>query len=87
MTRIAFKNLCLHPALSAGLAVATLVILPRYGSLAMASGAAALLTLYLLAAPDPFRSRNGSLRPALGLASGLWLAAAGVAWATLGVSG
>ncbi len=61
--------------------VATLFILPQYlkspyEGMAMGFGSAAILTTFLYLYPESFRSRGGSLVPALCLAVALWLSAA-----------
>ncbi|QDU58563.1 hypothetical protein [Aeoliella mucimassa] len=53
--------------------------LPQFGSLAMAFGCAVLLSAYVLALPDQFRTQSGSLVPATCLLAALWMATAAVA--------
>jgi len=64
--------------LSLASVVAVFFILPRFGTPATMLGCATILTLYLSLFPGFFRSRNGSLGPAICLASAMWLAAAAV---------
>ena len=61
--------------------VATLFILPQYltspyDGMSMGFGSAAILTVFLYLYPESFRSRGGSLVPALCLVIALWLSAA-----------
>ena len=61
--------------------VATLFILPQYmpppyDGMSMSFGSAAILTIFVYLYPESFRSRGGSLVPALGLVAALWLSAA-----------
>ena len=60
--------------------VATLFILPQYltspyEDISMGFGSAAILTTFLCLYPESFRSRGGSLVPALCLVVALWLSA------------
>ena len=60
--------------------VVTLFILPKYlaspyDGIAMGFGSAAILTVFLYLHPAPFRSRSGSLVPAVWLVVALWLLA------------
>lgn len=67
--------------LKAGWALAYLglmfLVLPHFGAGAMGLGGAVGFTLMVLVGPDRFRSRKGSLVPAVLLVSALWLMAAG----------
>jgi hypothetical protein len=61
---------------SACFVITVLLILPMLGSVAIMIGSVIGLALYVTLFPDRFRTRNGSLRLAIGLISFLALAAA-----------
>jgi hypothetical protein len=52
---------------------------PALGNIAMVVGPAIALTLGLFLIPTDFRSRSGSLTPAICLVTGMWIAAVAVA--------
>jgi len=54
---------------SAGLVVILLLVLPQLGSVAMTIGSAIGFAAYVYLFPDRFRTRSGSLKLAIGLAS------------------
>lgn len=58
---------------SALLVVLVLLVLPQLGSIAMMIGSAGGFILYVCLFPERFRTRNGSLKLAIGLASFLVL--------------
>lgn len=51
-------------------------IFPRYGGIAIMVGNASVLSLLVLGLPESFRSRRGSLTPAICLVAAMWLGAA-----------
>ena len=60
---------------SALLLVILLLVLPQLGSVAMTIGPAVGFALYVYLFPDRFRTRSGSLKLAIGLASFLTILA------------
>jgi hypothetical protein len=69
------KSTVTHPLFALACVVTLFYILPRFGEPAFAVGAAAILTVQVLALPDSFRSRGGSLIPAVCLVLALWILA------------
>ncbi len=53
--------------------ISVLFLLPRVGPAAAMAGSAAVLSAYVWAAPDRFRDRRNSLKPALTLAAIMWI--------------
>lgn len=68
-----------HPCFGWGGVLVLFFILPRFGGIAVMVGCAVLLSAFVWAQPERFRSRSGSMRLASGLVIGMWVAAAVVA--------
>lgn len=82
---LTLNRMVAHPYFALACFMSVLVILPRYGGTAVMVGCASVLSAYVWAAPECFRSRNGSMILARCLITGLWCAAAGIAaWTWLG---
>ncbi len=77
------RRTLVHPFFSLAFVVALFGILPRLGGTAMMVACALVLSAYVWVLPDHFRSRSGSLRPAVGLVSAMWFMAAVIAVLTL----
>lgn len=73
-----FFKTAAHPLFPLACVVMTFFVLPRFGGVAMTLGCAWMVTAQLGANPEIWRSRSGSLKPALGLVAFMWLAAAAV---------
>jgi hypothetical protein len=69
------KSTVAHPLFSLACVVSLFFILPRFGEGAGVVGAAAILSVYVLSLPDRFRSRSGSLKPAVYLVLWMWILA------------
>ena len=78
-TTITLKKTVAHPYFSLACVVAVLFVLPRYGGIATMVGCATVLSAYVSTFPDRFRSRSGSLTPAVCLVTAMWAAAAVIA--------
>jgi len=79
------KKLVDHPYFSLVCFLAICVFLPRLGATAMMIGSALVLSVCVSANPEHFRSRSGSLTPAVGLVTAIWVAA--VVMAVLSLTG
>lgn len=80
---ITLKRIVSHPYFSLACVISVLFILPRYGVTALMVGGASVLSAYVFAMPERFRSRGGSMIPAICLVTGMWFAAAVIAALTL----
>lgn len=80
---ITLKNVLAHPYFSVGCVLAIFFVLPRFGGVAVTVGCAAMLSAFVWAQPDRFRSRNHSLRMAICLVIVMWIAAVVVTAFTL----
>jgi hypothetical protein len=70
------KTALAHWLFSLACGISLFFILPRFGVAAVAACAAAILSVYVLALPERFRSRGGSLKPAFFLVVAMWIVAA-----------
>ncbi|MGI9239298.1 MAG: hypothetical protein ACR2RV_00770 [Verrucomicrobiales bacterium] len=68
-----------HPYFSLACILSVAFLLPQLGSVAVMVGCAAILSALVLAQPEAFRSRRGSMRPATYLVIAMWVAAGVVA--------
>lgn len=68
-----------HPYFSLACVLCVAFILPQLGSVAVMVGCATILSAYVLAQPEAFCSRSGSLRPATCLVIAMWVAATVIA--------
>jgi hypothetical protein len=75
-TTTTLKTKTTEAAFSAALVVALLIILPLLGGTAMLIGSAVGLVAYIILFPERFRSRSGSLKPAVCVAAFFAVAAA-----------
>ena len=82
-TNTTLKNILVHPYFSLVFCVSVFFILPRYGSWVVMVACAAVLSAYVSALPESFRSRSGSLTPAKCLVTAMWIATAVIAALTL----
>lgn len=80
---ITVKKVVTHPYFSALCTLAVFFILPRYGGMAVMVGCASLLSAYVTALPEQFRSRSGSMVTASCLVAAMWLGAAVITALTL----
>ena len=80
---ITARKVLTHPYFAVICGLSLLFILPRYGSWAVMVGCASLLSAYVAALPDSFRSRSGSMMAATCLVAGMWVAAAVITALTL----
>jgi hypothetical protein len=80
---ITVKKVVTHPLFSMICVVSLLFILPRYGSMAVMVGCASVLSAYVAALPEHFRSRSGSMKAATCLVAAMWAAAAVITVLTL----
>lgn len=69
------KKILTHPYFSLACVVSLLFILPRFGSAVMMVGCTIVLSAYVSALPDRFRSQNGSLTLAFCLLAVMWMIA------------
>ena len=77
------KKVVTHAFFSMLCVVFRLLILPRYGTVALMIGSASVLSAYVAVLPEQFRSRSGSMMPVTCLVAVLWVAAAVVTAMTL----
>lgn len=78
------KNVITHPYFSMLCFLSVCCILPRYGGIAVTMiGCAGILSVYVAALPEQFRSRNGSMMTAACLVACMWVAAAIITAMTL----
>ena len=77
------KELVTHPYFSMICFLSLFFILPRYGSAAVMIACASGLSIYVAVLPDSFRSRSGSMAPAICLAAAMWVFAAVITALTL----
>jgi hypothetical protein len=73
------KRTVVHPFFGLACVVFLLFILPQVGAAATVAGCAVILSTYVLALRERFRSRSGSLMPAVWLVGAMWMLAAAVA--------
>jgi hypothetical protein len=64
-------------------ALSVLLILPRFGIIAVSVGCASILSAYVAVLPESFRSRSGSMMTASWLVAVMWVAAAVITVLTL----
>ncbi len=64
-----------HPCFSVGCLLVLLLVMPTVGGGTVIAACAVVLSLYVWAQPDSFRSRNGSLTVASGLILAMWFLA------------
>ncbi|HYG34603.1 MAG TPA: hypothetical protein VEC99_07465 [Clostridia bacterium] len=82
-TSNSLKKIVAHPCFAVAAVLAMSFILPRFGTVAMMVGCATVVSVYVAALPESFRSRSGSLRMAVCLVAAMWLGAAVVTTLTL----
>lgn len=70
------KQLVSHPYFALIAFLALTYVLPQYGGIAVMVGCAGLLSVLVAVTPEQYRTRNGSLRTAMGLLTAMWVAAA-----------
>jgi len=70
-----WKRIAMHPYFSLFCVVMILVVLPLYGGAAAMVGCASVLSLYVFVTPESFRTRRGSLVPAVCLLLAMWVVA------------
>ena len=75
-TTVTLKKVVDHPYFSLIGFLASCVVLPRYGAVAVMIGSATVLSACVTANPEQFRSRSGSLTAAVCLVTVVWVAAA-----------
>lgn len=80
---LAAKKVLTAPYFSMLCFLAVLFVLPPYGYVAVMIGCASVLSAYVAALPNSFRSRSGSLLAAYCLVATMWAGAAVVMALTL----
>lgn len=78
-----FKKVVEHPFFGLACFISILFVLPLYGLTAMMIGCALVLGTYVATIPERFRSRSGSLTPAVCLVTAIWIAAMALVWLSL----
>lgn len=75
-TTSSVKKVVDHPYFGLGCFLALCLILPRYGAAPMMVGSAVVLSACVVANPERFRGRSGSLTSAMCLLAAVWAGAA-----------
>ncbi len=83
-TTTILKRTLTNPYFSLACFLAVWFVLPRFGGVAVMVGCAGILSAFISAQPERFRSRSGSMLLATGLVIAMWIAAAVVTALTLG---
>ena len=77
------KKVVTHPYFAFVCFIAVCFILPRFGSVAVMFGSAAVLSVFVAVLPVHFRTRSGSLRTAACLVAATWAGAVVITAMTL----
>lgn len=70
------RQVVTHPYFALICFLAVTLVLPQFGGMAVMVGCAGLLSMLVAVSPEQYRTRNGSLKTAMGLLAAMWLAAA-----------
>ena len=70
------KQFVSHPYFALLCLLVVTLVLPEYGGSAVMVGCAGMLTVLVAVSPEQYRTRNGSLRMAIGLLAAMWLGTA-----------
>lgn len=72
---ISAKKVVAHPYFALLVFLLVILLLPRFGGVAVMLGCASLFSALLAVLPEQFRNRTGSISTAIYLAAALWLGA------------
>lgn len=70
------RKVVTHPFFALTCFLSVMVILPRYGSIALMVGSASILSVFVAVLPEQFRSRSGTHMAATCLVAAMWVGAA-----------
>jgi hypothetical protein len=80
---ITAKKVVTHPYFAMICFLSVCFILPRFSNIALMVGCASILSAYVAALPEQFRSRSGSMMTATCLVAAMWVGAVVITAMTL----